>query len=98
MSNMRAYFSYSILFICRIFSQIFYSHKVSWVDEQPDNAWQDIRVIALLNHTSLYEWLYLPAAPPASLLFKIAEKAVIPIADITMKRPIIGTVFQNTQQ
>jgi hypothetical protein len=93
MPNMRAYFSYSILFICRIFSKIFYTHKISWVDKKPDNAWQDIRVIALLNHTSLYEWLYLPAASP-SLLFQIAEKAVIPIADITMKRPIIGKFFK----
>ena len=93
MQQLRIILSTFFLFLCWLFARGFYRlHKQSPAP-LGDLPWQDIRVIALLNHTSLYEWLFISALP-LRLLPHIAAHAVIPIADITTKRPIIGAFFK----
>jgi hypothetical protein len=87
--QLRRLFSYAVLLGCRGFSELFYRTAVSWVAPPPCRPWNDIRLIALLNHTSLMEWLF-ASVPPRRFLWEVADKAVLPVADITLKRPVIG--------
>lgn len=54
---------------------------------------QKAQAIVLLNHTSLFEPIYL-AVLPFSVLWKIARAGVLPGADITMSRPVMGWFFR----
>ncbi len=93
MASPRSYLSYGLLLLARSFSKLFYRGQLRWIEPPPENPWQDIRIIALLNHTSLYEWLFV-SLPPRRFLLEIADKAVIPVADITLARPFIGPFFR----
>ena len=93
MQQLRVILSTFFLFLCWLFARVFYRLRQHGAAPLADLPWADIRVIALLNHTSLYEWLFI-AALPLRLLPHIAAHAVIPIADITTKRPIIGAFFK----
>lgn len=89
---MRAIISMSILFSIRWFAKIFYKWEVKWLSEEQGN-WDDIRLLVFLNHTSLYEPLYV-AVPPASFIAKLSKKMVAPGADKTMNRPIVGKFWK----
>lgn len=52
-----------------------------------------MRVLAILNHTSLYEPILSGAAPDA-LLRRVAEHGVAPIALKTIRRPLVGRFFR----
>ena len=58
-----------------------------------DDPWTGLRVVALLNHTSLFEPV-LAAVAPNRLLWQIAAHGVVPVADKTLARPIVGRLFQ----
>ncbi len=49
--------------------------------------------MALLNHTSLFEWLFL-AAVPHRFLWEVARHGVVPAAEKTLRRPIVGWFFR----
>lgn len=70
-----------------------YRFEVLWVGAKPRKAWQDIRVFAFLNHTSLLEPLFLGTLP-VSFLWGAAKRTLVPGADITMNRPIVGTFYK----
>jgi 1-acyl-sn-glycerol-3-phosphate acyltransferase len=89
MGHLQRLLSYGVLLACRGFSKTFYRTVVSWVAPPPQDAWDDVRLIALLNHTSLMEWLF-ASVPPRRFLREVADKAVLPVADVTLKRPVIG--------
>lgn len=84
---MRAILSFLILMSVRTFSKIFYKTKVKWISEL--QTFEKIRVVVLLNHTSLYEPLYMSVAP-TSFVWRLARKMVAPGADKTMNRPLVG--------
>lgn len=84
---MRAIISFLILMSVRTFSKLFYKTEVKWISDLKD--FDNIRVVVLLNHTSLYEPLYLSAAP-TSFIWRLAKKMVAPGADKTMNRPLVG--------
>lgn len=90
---MRAYFVYLILLWCKAISRLFYIHEIEWVEDPPEGLWQDLRIGAILNHTSLYEWLY-AGAFPNEILWRVAKDSVLPVADTTLKRPIVGFFFR----
>lgn len=94
---MKTILSLFILFSVRLFAKVFYRFEVKWVSPTNEAAekenWQDIRLLVFLNHTSLYEPLYV-AVPPASFVFKLAKKMVAPGADKTLKRPLVGTFWK----
>ena len=58
-----------------------------------DDPWAGLRVVALLNHTSLFEPV-LAAVAPNRLLWRIAAHGVVPVADKTLARPIVGRLFR----
>lgn len=76
-----------------LLSRLFYRFEVSWVHPPPADVWEEIRVFAFLNHTSLLEPLFLGAFP-LRFVWDAAARAVIPGADKTMKRPIVGRFYK----
>ncbi|HEX6062608.1 MAG TPA: hypothetical protein VFZ04_00240, partial [Longimicrobiales bacterium] len=59
----------------------------------PGNPWDEVRLICFLNHTSLYEPLF-AAAVPTRFMWQIACRSVVPIAEITLSRPILGRLLR----
>jgi len=73
--------------------RLFFRYEVEWVGEVPDDPWSHLRIIAILNHTSLWEPLLL-AVVPNRVLWQLARDGVVPIASKTMERPGAGRIFQ----
>ncbi len=90
---MRRIFVTLMLITVRTVSVLFYSHKLKFVGDVPENKWKNIRILAVLNHTSLYEPLLVGFAPPA-LIWDLAGHGVLPVAEKTMKRRI-GIFFKS---
>ena len=84
---MRTLISFLILMSIKTFTKIFYTIEVNWISDKEDL--DNVRMIALLNHTSLYEPLYIGALPN-SFIWKLARKLIVPGADKTLNRPIVG--------
>jgi len=75
-------------------SKVFYRHDFAWVGENiPEKPWDGIRVTAFLNHTSLFELVFLGGVPN-SFIWRIAAHGVIPAADKTTGRPLVGLLFK----
>lgn len=84
--------SYLVLLGAKAVSRAFFRIEVHWVGERVDDPWRDVRVVALLNHTSLYDWLFV-AVPPNRFLRRLAMHGVLPSAAKTMRRPLVGRFF-----
>ncbi len=75
-------------------SRTFWRHDIAWVGElPPGDPWGQLRITAILNHTSLFEWIW-GGSPPARFLWQMASHGVIPVADTTINRPGIGHFFR----
>lgn len=61
--------------------------------EPPREPFRNVRVTVLLNHTSLFEAV-LSGAFPASFVAEVSRRGLLPGADTTMDRPIIGKLFK----
>ena len=90
---MRTLLTFTVLLAAKAFSRIFFRHQIRWIGEMPDDPWDDLRLVILLNHTSLFEWLY-AGSVPNRFLWRTAKHGVIPVADKTLKRPLIGPFFR----
>ena len=77
------------LALIKVFSMVFYRANNEWLHEHEEDPWKGVKLIALLNHTSLFEPLYLAAAP-WRMLWRIAGRIIAPGADVTMDRPLAG--------
>ena len=91
-SMIRSLLTFVLLLKVHIFSRLFFRLENQWIGREPENQWRDTRVIALLNHTSLYEPLIAGFAE-IRLLWKFALHGVLPVAEKTMKRRI-GLFFR----
>lgn len=89
---MRSLISFAILMAIKLVSRIVFRHRVEWVSPPPEEGWERLRVVAILNHTSLYEPLLVGAAPNI-LVWKIARWGVLPVAAKTMRRKV-GLFFR----
>jgi len=88
----RQHLSYIVLVCAKALSRAFFRIEVDWVGEPVADPWSGVRVVALLNHTSLYEWLF-AAVPPNRFLRRVARHGVMPSAAKTMRRPLVGRFF-----
>jgi len=79
--------TFLLLLKIKYLSRIFFKLEEEWIGGKPENYAKGTRIIALLNHTSLYEPLIAGFAP-ANLLWKFARHGVLPVAEKTMKRRI----------
>ncbi len=89
---MRAYIIFVLLLAIKVVSRIFWKVRLEWIEETED-PWSDLRVLALLNHTSLFEPVLIAAASNR-LVWQIAAHGVVPVADKTLKRPLVGLFFR----
>ena len=91
------FFSYFLLSSVKYLSAVFYRYDINWLNDNLTHKqvdWSNIRLIVLLNHTSLFEPIFLRIVPN-SFLWNISKNLVIPGADITMNRPILGKFFRK---
>jgi len=89
---MKTLLTFFVLILIKLFGNIFYQVRVKKIGAQ-SFSWKDLRLIFLLNHTSLFEPIYI-CALPISVIWKIAKNGVLPGADITMSRPVMGWFFR----
>lgn len=88
---MRVIISFLILIFIKVFSKLFFRLKLKWLTEL--KTFERIRLVVLLNHTSLYEPLFVAAAPNW-FLWRLARKMVAPAADKTLNRPFVGRFWR----
>lgn len=91
---MRNYVTYLLLLTIKYLSRLLFRFEQGWVGGPPGRAWwQDVSICAILHHTSLYE-LILAGTVPNAFLWRIATKGVVPVADKTLKRRLVGPLFK----
>jgi hypothetical protein len=88
----RAYLVFLILLGVKMTSRIFYRVEMEWVGDPPPDRWRHHRIVALLNHTSLYEPIFVGGVP-SSFLWRLARHGVAPIASKTADRAVVGRFF-----
>ncbi len=90
---MRHFIAFLILAFVKTLSHILYRQEFKWVNAHPEDVWEKSRLIALLNHTSLYEPLFIQGWS-YSFLWKITYNLSVPGADVTLNRPIVGLFWK----
>jgi 1-acyl-sn-glycerol-3-phosphate acyltransferase len=90
---MRSFISFIFLLLLKGISKLLYRYKIGWPNNNPDLPWKDVRLIVFLNHTSLWEWLYIGFLP-VSFLRILSKRMVAPGADKTLNRPLVGFFFK----
>jgi hypothetical protein len=89
---LRSYIVFAVLLIVKALARIFYRIEMRGVGEAPTDPWRHIRIVAILNHTSLYEALYAGGCP-VHFLWRAARHGVIPIAQKTADRAVVGRFY-----
>jgi Acyltransferase len=90
---MKRIFGFLTLASVKTLSHLFFWCEVNWLTPEPHKLYDEARLIVLLNHTSLYEPLFLQAIP-YSYLWHLAGHLNVPGADITLNRPIVGRFWK----
>lgn len=96
MGWLRHLISFFILFFYKAIGWFFYRFEWEWVnpEKNPSEPWtKEIKIIAFLNHTSLWEPLLI-APMPVKFIWENSDRVVLPAAEKTMKRPLIGKFFK----
>jgi hypothetical protein len=97
----REYLVFTILLLVKVVARFFYRIDMRWLGtpgtpgqprELPHDPWRHIRLVAFLNHTSLYEFLF-AAGCPNHFLWRLARHGVIPIARKTADRAVVGRFY-----
>ncbi len=85
--------TYLLLLATKCLSRLFYRFEVDWIGRLPKDPWKNIRLVLLLNHTSLFEPLF-AGWVPNQFLKSVARNGLVPVADKTMLRPFVGRFFR----
>ncbi len=84
---------YAMLRTIKGFSRLFYRFDIKWISDPPLDPWKNLRLVIFLNHTSLYEPLFVGGFPNA-FIKRIAYKGAMPVADKAIKKPVMGFFFR----
>src|SRR6202140_1665910 len=84
---------FTTLLTLKYLSRIFYRPDVAWVGEVLPKPWHNIRLVAFLNHTSLFEPVFLTCVPN-HFVWRLAAHGVVPAAEKTTGRPLVGMIFK----
>jgi 1-acyl-sn-glycerol-3-phosphate acyltransferase len=90
---MRRLIAFIILASVKTISTLFYRGKFHWLSDQPENPWKKARLIVFMNHTSLFEPLFIQHLS-FSTLWYLAGHMNVPGADVTLDRPIVGAFWK----
>jgi len=88
----KAVITFALLVAVRTAARVFFKLENEWIGEEPEDYALNTRIVAILNHTSLYEPLIAGYAQ-YKLLWKFSRHGVLPVAEKTMKRRI-GLFFR----
>ncbi|TRX56988.1 1-acyl-sn-glycerol-3-phosphate acyltransferase [Thalassomonas sp. M1454] len=87
------YISFFFLVLCKFLAKLFYRFDQHWYSSHQDDDWKQVKVIIILNHTSLFEPIFLRSIP-ISLLWQLSKHLTLPAAQETLKRPIVGRILK----
>ncbi len=90
---MKSLLSYLTLLLIKYVSQLLYRFEIGWPKGDARIRWNKVKLIIFLNHTSLFEFLYLGFLPN-HFLRTLSKRMVAPAADKTLNRPIVGFFFK----
>lgn len=90
---LRSALVFSLLVCLKHLSRFFYRHDFAFVGETPADPWANLRLVVFLNHTSLFEPVFLGAVPNR-FIWRLAAHGVVPAADKTTDRPLVGLIFK----
>lgn len=90
---MKSLFSFLTQLSIKAFTNLFFRFEIKWPNDNKNINWDEVRMIVLLNHTSLLEPLYLGFLP-VKLLWRLSKKMVAPGADKTLNRPLVGFFYK----
>ncbi|MGZ7031175.1 MAG: hypothetical protein ACXVIJ_04320 [Thermoanaerobaculia bacterium] len=93
MGFLRTLMVFLLLIVMKYVSKIFYRHDFAFVGDVPEDPWGGLRLVAFLNHTSLFEPVFL-CGVPNSFVWRLAAHGVVPAADKTTERPLVGLIFK----
>ena len=85
---------YGLLRSVKTLSRCFYRFDISWIGESLGQSWDNIRLVAFLNHTSLFEPVFVGWFPN-KFLKRIASNGLMPVADKALQRPVMGNFFNR---
>jgi hypothetical protein len=88
----RSYVVFLVLLAVKAFTRLFYRIDMGWIGVVPPDPWRNIRLTAILNHTSLYEALFAGVCP-TRFLWRLARHGVVPIAQKTADRAVVGRFY-----
>jgi hypothetical protein len=89
---MRSYIVFLVLLALKAVSRLFYRLDVKWIGDVPPDPWRRVRLAAILNHTSLYEALFAGGCPNY-FLWRLARHGVVPVAQKTADRALVGRFY-----
>jgi hypothetical protein len=92
-SFLRSALVFSLLVSLKYLSKVFYRYDFAFIGETPEDPWANLRLVAFLNHTSLFEPVFLGAVPNR-FIWRLAAHGVVPAADKTTDRPLVGMIFR----
>jgi hypothetical protein len=82
-----------LLFTFALLTRLFYRFEVGFIGNATWKSFRGARVGLVLNHTSLFEPLFVGAVP-LNFMWSLASRGVFPAADITANRPIVGRLIK----
>jgi 1-acyl-sn-glycerol-3-phosphate acyltransferase len=83
-----------LVFGVKFATKVLYNLKINWITPQEEIKWTELRLVICLNHTSLFEFLFTAAIPNRNL-WNAIDRLVLPVADVTMNRPLAGWFFKT---
>ena len=90
---MRRIIAFFILAAVKCGSTLLYRGKFTWITHTPEDPWARARLVVFMNHTSLFEPLFIQHLSFATL-WHLAAHMNVPGADITLDRPIVGAFWK----
>ena len=94
MTILRSAIVFTLLYSLKVLSRIFYRFDFDFIRPlPPGDPWRGLRLVVFLNHTSLFEPVFI-GVPPARFIWRLAAHGVVPAADKTTDRPLVGLVFK----
>lgn len=88
---MKNLLSFSVFIFIKYLAKVFYTFDVKWLSKE--QGFDQVKLGLLLNHTSLYEPIFL-ATSTNNFLWTLSQKMIIPAADKTLNRPVVGLFWK----
>jgi 1-acyl-sn-glycerol-3-phosphate acyltransferase len=74
-------------------SRVFFRVRIEWIRIPEAKPFANVRLVVFLNHTSLYEPIFLAVVPPG-FLWRLARHGVLPAASKTTRRLLVGLFYK----